>query len=427
MKLFAYLKKKEHTNIISNFLALGMMQFLNFVIPLLVLPYVIRVIGFSNFGVVSWIQTMIIYFVMITDYGFNFTATRELALIKNDFDKVCRIFSEVIYTKILLNVLILLLMLVMLVLIRPISQESVTFMLAFTMVLGQSFTLNWFFQGIEKMFWITLITFLSKIIFLLLVFSLIQEKDHYIYYLFSMGISHVFGAVLSILIAVKSFKLKLVKVSLKEVILQLKEGFHIFLANLATGSIMYTNLLILGFFEKDKNIVGFYAAAEKVIFAIWQLLSVFSQAIYPHICQLAARSHQELRVFFAKFYLPFALAILGLCTLIFFSADYIIWLLSGEKNASSVLFLRMLAFVPFIVALNIPFYQTLLAYNLLKDVSRVMLLTFAVNLCFCFLLIPGFSSLGTTLAVIFTEIFLTVSLMAVIETQNKLCLMRSVF
>jgi PST family polysaccharide transporter len=88
--------------IIENMFALGFVQAINYILPLLVLPYLARVLGAENFGVYILAQALAFYFVVLTDYGFKFTATQIIALHRDDPEKSSKIFSSVIQIKLFL-------------------------------------------------------------------------------------------------------------------------------------------------------------------------------------------------------------------------------------------------------------------------------------------------------------------------------------
>ena len=101
--------------IFSNFFALSVVQGANFLIPLVIMPYVISRIGIDWFGVISVAQVTMIYLSTIADYGFNLTATREVALYRNeqDTEKISRFFFTVLSTKIIITALLFLVLLVL--------------------------------------------------------------------------------------------------------------------------------------------------------------------------------------------------------------------------------------------------------------------------------------------------------------------------
>jgi PST family polysaccharide transporter len=88
--------------LITNFISLATMQGLNFILPLISLPYLLRVIGPANYGLISTAQAFIQYFILFTDYGFNLVATRDISIAREDKKQVSVIFSTVMLVRILL-------------------------------------------------------------------------------------------------------------------------------------------------------------------------------------------------------------------------------------------------------------------------------------------------------------------------------------
>lgn len=160
----------------SSFLSLSVVQGINFVIPLLVMPFVISKIGTAAFGVIAVAQVLMIYLSTICDYGFNITATRDIAINKEDPVKVSSIFFTVLFTKLILTIFIFLFMLIAALLIPALTEHFQLYIFAFSIVIGQTITVNWIFQGLEKMQFISVCTLLSRLLFLVLIFMFIRER-----------------------------------------------------------------------------------------------------------------------------------------------------------------------------------------------------------------------------------------------------------
>src|SRR3989338_2300532 len=75
---------KEDKALIENFFSLSLLQGLNYIFPLITFPYLVRILGPAKFGLVIFAQSFIWYFVLLTDYGFNFTANRSVSVNKNN-------------------------------------------------------------------------------------------------------------------------------------------------------------------------------------------------------------------------------------------------------------------------------------------------------------------------------------------------------
>jgi PST family polysaccharide transporter len=262
------------------------------------------------------------------------------------------------------------------------------------------------------------VSLLARVIFIMLVFFFIKEKDDNKYFLFFSGIGNLVAGCISIIIGYKLLRLKRIVPSRSDVRTELKKGWHIATSNLSVSIYMYVNILVLRVFTND-TIVGYYSISERIIFAARQMLSVYFQAIYPQVCQLAIKSKEELSHFFTKYYTPFLVCVFGGCCVLFFFPKPVVGFFLNENQAISAEFLRILSFVPFIVCLNIPAYQVLLVFNEKKALLTILTLGTVVNITLSLFLIPVMGALGTSYIVFITELLITMGLIFAMVNNQK--------
>ena len=372
------------------------------------MPHVIQRIGVASFGIVSVAQIVMVYLSAISDYGFNLTATRDIALSKEK-SKISTIFFTVLSTKMITTIFSFLLLLI-LVWIVPFFQDNAdVYLSGFTYVVGQTLLVSWFFQGIEKMKFITFSVLIARLIFAVLVFIFIRQKEDAFLFLLFLGLGNIIAGFFSICIAIYVFKLKLFYPRWADVISELKNGWQIMISNLFINTYLYCNVFILRIFATD-IIVGYYSIAERIFFAIRQILGIFSQVIYPHICQLTHTSKDQTGSFFRRVYLPFLLLVSIGCCIVFILSPQITRVFINNGSNLPALLLRMLSLVPIIVCLNIPAYQILLAFDQKKSYLRILTFGTIINFSANILLANAWGAVGTAVAIIITEIFITIGL-----------------
>ena len=66
--------------ILSNIVALFTLQGLQYLIPLILLPYLVHTLGIEYFGLLSFAIATIAFFRAMVSYGFDFTGTKQIAL-----------------------------------------------------------------------------------------------------------------------------------------------------------------------------------------------------------------------------------------------------------------------------------------------------------------------------------------------------------
>lgn len=395
--------------VFKNFIALGFLQGTNFLIPLIIMPYLVVHIGYEGYGIVNFVNAVMIYFASFTDYGFTVSATRDLAVNKENKEVVSAIFSRVLVCKMLLLVLSGLILFPLIALVPQFAEEPNAFALGFFIVMGQAILPVWFFQGMEKMKYITYLNLAAKLLFTALIFIYVKEADDYPLVLLFYGLGNVFSGILGLFMAYKQFDLTFIWPSYPELKEEIIQGWNLFLANFSIVSYMNSNVFILGLFASNL-IVGYYSVAEKIVMAMRQLLTVFHQATYPHVCQLVVQGKKFVLTFYRQVFLSFLAVFLVFSIGVYFFSAEIIQVLADEAKPEIVELLHLLCFVPLVVAFNIPAYQSLLANKFEKSATFILVLGSVLNIGLNLYLAPQWFAAGTAYSVIVTELFISIAL-----------------
>ena len=416
------LNKIKNIKTVQNFFYLGLSQGINLLVPVVIVPYLIKTVGIEKFGVIALVQTISSFFCIFTDYGFNITAVKSLSLNRHDDLKVSEITNQVLSTKLFLTIISLPLFIgVSWYFLKEYASLSFILM-SFMLVLGQAFFPTWLFQGLERNQYIASINLIAKLSFLFLLLLFVQKEQDFIWCNFILGLTNFISGLAITLYFIKKYKKQSVKFFIPFSLIkqQLKEGKEIFLSNFSVNIYINSNILILALFASPR-LVGIYSIVEKLIFLIRSLLGVYIQAIYSSACQIAQQSNYQVFTVFIKRYISILLITVGglLLLLNFYSLE-IVSLLSKQNTNELSYYVKILSVVPFIVALNIPSYVTLLAYNFKTYNARILIAGAILSLILNFALVPRFLIGGTATTIIITELFITISLkMAVIHLTKK--------
>jgi PST family polysaccharide transporter len=400
---------QQKIKLIYNFSSLSFIQGTHFLLSLVVIPYVIRKVGAAGFGVVAIAQVVMFYLAVFTEYGFNQSATREIALYRTDNLKISKIFFTILASKIIICAACFVLLLILAVIVPLFNAHFFLYLFAFAFVIGQTLLINWFFQGMEKMHYIAIAALFGRIIFVILVFIFIRAKEDNSLFLFFMGIGNIIAGFVSIYVAIRLFKLKFIRPMWAEIVYELKNGWRITATNLSITTSQYIGIFILRIFTNDL-LVGYYSVAEKIFFAMKLMLGVFTQVVYPRVCQLMQNRWDRVISFFKEVYIPFLLLVILACAGIFVFSPQILHLFIGYKYAYSSFLLRMLSIAAIIVCLNIPPYLVLFAGDHKKNYFRIFTIATAIYLTANIILARFFDATGAVLSVMITELFITIGL-----------------
>lgn len=259
MNMMTKLLLSKYKVILNNILSLSILQALNYILPLITVPYLVRILGSGNYGTIIFANAFISYFQIITDYGFNMSATRNVSINKNNKEKLSEIFSSVMIIKFILTILGLVSLLIIVFFINKFKYDYKAYVFAYGMVIGNFLFPIWFFQGIEQMKYITIINTIGKFIFTLLIFVFIKNPSDYLTVIYLNSISYILIGIISIFIIFSKFKIKFIKCKYESIRNELKEGWYIFTTSFLTSILTTTGTFILGLFG-SKEIVGYYGA-----------------------------------------------------------------------------------------------------------------------------------------------------------------------
>lgn len=173
-------KSKDGKTVFANFGYLSLLQVAGYVFPLISMPYLARVIGADGFGKIAFASAIVVWIQTISDWGFNLTATRDVAQNRDDKELVSRIFSNVLWARSILTLLSGIILLAVVLLVPYLRENADIIFVTFLLVPGHILFPEWFFQAIEKMKYTTLFNLLLKLIFTVAVFLFIHKREDYL-------------------------------------------------------------------------------------------------------------------------------------------------------------------------------------------------------------------------------------------------------
>ena len=274
--------KIQNKNLLENFISLGALQIISYVFPLITLPYLARVLSVEKFGLVFFAIAFMGYFDILVDFGFGLSATREIAINRHNQNNLSNIFNSVTTIKFCLISVSYLALILVTIFIPKIHDNWLVFHLSFLMVVGNAIYPVWFFQGMEKMKYITFLNILAKTIFLVLIFIFVKQQSDYILVSLLNSCGFLISGIIGFIFAVKEFKIKLYIPKLQSLKKQFKYSSEFFITKLSVSAYTNTNTVCLGFVGSEL-MVGFYVAAEKIYNAINGLKTPLVNALYPYV------------------------------------------------------------------------------------------------------------------------------------------------
>ena len=273
---------EDKKKLLSNFFSLSALQGVNMILPLISLPYIIRVLGVENFGLINFALSIIMYFDILVSFGFELSATREISIHRDNSKKVSEIFFSVMIIKTIMALISLLILSILILFNDSLTQNAMLYYATFGVVIGNLIFPSWFFQGMERMKYITYINVISKIIFTILIFIIVKESSDFIYVPILNSLGMIIGGVYSLWLIFKLFNLQFTIPNRGMIFSQLKDSYHFFLSRVANNGSRYYATTIIGIYFGN-GAVGYYSIVEKLFYAFMSLGGIVSQTIYPYM------------------------------------------------------------------------------------------------------------------------------------------------
>ena len=172
-------KSKDGKTVFANFGYLSLLQVAGYVFPLISMPYLARVIGAEGFGKIAFASAIVVWIQTISDWGFNLTATRDVAQNRDNKELVSIIFSNVLWARSILTLLSGIILLLVVLLVPYLRENADIIFVTFLLVPGYILFPEWFFQAIEKMKYTTFFNLFLKLVFTVAVFVFIHKREDY--------------------------------------------------------------------------------------------------------------------------------------------------------------------------------------------------------------------------------------------------------
>lgn len=256
-----------------NIAAMGVVQISNYVIPLITLPYLTRVLGAESFGRVTFAQVIMSYFVLLVDFGFSWSATRNVAANRNNPKEISRIFAATWAAQWFLVLIAALAAFVLVALIDRLRPDASLYAAGFITVIATALFPVWFLQGVERLQVVAILQLITRGLGVLPIFLIVQQPNDAIWVLIIQGGFAMMAGVLSLWWMRRQAMVEWCRPSWREVRSALLEGGALFGSRVSIS--LYTALvpLVLGWVAGPVALAHFNLA-DKLRSAAQSLLTL---------------------------------------------------------------------------------------------------------------------------------------------------------
>jgi len=398
------------SSVVHNAASLYVIQFAQYILPLITVPYLVRVLSPAGFGVVAFGQSLIAYFVIFVNYGFGFSATRKISVERNDPIAVNRTVFNVWAAQGLLCIAGFVVLLILTATIPKLREVMGLLFILYGMAVGSVLFPFWLFQGMEKMVMVSVINLIVQLFVVIGIFTLVHRPEDYLLYAGLTSAGSISAGLIGARVAFIMFRLHLVVPSWRGIWETLSEGWMLFLSQASISLYTVGNAFILGLLT-NYTVVGYYSGAEKIVRAGLGLFGPITSAAYPRFSKLASESKDESLRWARRMAIFMSSLGLVLSVVMLVGAPVIVRMMLGPEYQPSIAVMRILAMLSLPLSVSYVLgIQVILPFGRDKAFTAIPLSAGLINIAIAFLLVPAGGERGMAVAYLLSETFVAATI-----------------
>ncbi len=335
--------------LLKNVFSISFIRVFDYILPIIVIPYVVRIIGVENFGKISVAQSLVAYFSVIVSFGFNFSVTRLIALKKDNKSELENLFYDTLYAKIFLMFLSLLVLLGITLSVKNFREDFLLILFTSFTLIGETLFPIWFFQGIEKLDYVPKITIPTRVVFTAMIFVFIRKAQDFILVPLFYSLGPVVSGFIGFFYVLKFYEIKPIIPSFKRISFLIRESFLYFASRISITFYNSTNIILIKLILGDYY-AGIYSASAKLLKVFRKMLQPFYISILPYFSKKGRLTSKKYLRANKLMFIGSTFMVLIVAIFVFFASELIIKIFFGKNFYESSLILKILI-------VSLPFYH----------------------------------------------------------------------
>lgn len=281
--MLARLKRVAGHRVARNAGALGIVQVVNYAASFVVLIHLTRVLGVDTYGVVAFSIGITQLLSVVLDLGFAMSATERIAVWRNDRRFVGRFTGAVLVLKLAAFLVGAIVVVAYAIITEKYAAYAGLFVLSLVPLLGHALQPAWFFQGIERMRFVTIFTVVAKLSYVAGVLTFVRAESDFLWVPVADGIAQLAAAAVGLyLIGRVGYRVQVPRRREVRYAWSTTTGF----IWSRTASTLQSNsgVLLLGLAATPAT-VAVYSLAEQLYRALHAVFAPVTHALYPYMAQ----------------------------------------------------------------------------------------------------------------------------------------------
>lgn len=402
----------------QNAIGLYAIQFATILLPVLLVPYLARVLRPAGWGLIVLTQAFAVWLQLIVDYGFGYSGTREIARVREDPAQVQSTVSGILGAKLLLTLAAIVSVIVVIMYVPAFSEKPHYAVLALLIALTQSFNPIWYFQGQERMRSVASLNVVMRLTAAMIMYFAVRGPDDgWIFLAWQAAGS---GITATVTLSWMYREVLYVWPTWARTWNALLLGRSMFLFGAASSLYNSANGLILGFFVTPASL-GFYGGAERIHRFGISPFGPLSTAFYPHMVRSVSSNLDRAKITVRR--LLILMFVVGCITSVTIIVSAPLWvrLFLGEGYEAAIPILQVFGLqVPLTAISRILGFQWLLPRQADSAFNTIVIMGAVTNLSLAFLLVPVHGERGMVASFVISELIVTASMIVFVQRRDRL-------
>lgn len=406
----------NNKKVLENLSYISILQLFSIFLPLISYPYLIRVLGLELNGMIVFAYSIVSYLNLFISFGFNSSTTRNIASLESD-----KCISNIVFSTYLCKLILFSFSVCLFLLVISFSHIQIEFRYilysSLGLSIGELLLPIWYFQGVEKMKYLTIINVGSRTLFTIFIFVFVRQKEDYLLVPLFNSLGAIGGGAYALYVLLAKERVKFSGVNLYSIKMNFRDSAPMFVSSLSSLIYLNVNKLIVGSFLGMSE-VSIYDIGEKVMNLLKIPTVVICQSVYP-------KMSRELNIrYMNKVMLTAFFFMLVLYSMICIWAKQIIKFFLGEHNSTGGILICILSFSSVLLTLNSMLGgNRLIPFGYARQLMNIMIinLLFYVLLLSVIVVFDKISMLNLAICTLFVELICVIML---ILKNRKLKILR---
>ena len=396
------LSKIQH-RVVKNSFYLYLSHFADYLLLIIVLPFISRALGPIALGNIGLAQTFGLLVFVVLEFGFTIIVTREVALNPKNHLINQKLAGKVLSFKIYLIPIMIFFTSIIIFIHPTFYHQPELLLLSVLAAISQSFIPTWYFQGVEDFKQLAVVkTIFRFLAFIIALFIVKNPSDGWLF-LMVQAISSFCIAVSLLSIMFK--KIGMIKFQkwgkIRKIVKSSFSGFII----LVLPTVFNNITIFLLSYLLNPLLLGYYYGVSKIHRAFNTLYSPIFESFFPYLISIFKKDQKSA---FAKTkYFNFIVSILGcfFTLIIWFLSETIISVFLGSQFIPSANYLRAFGLLlPISVISYIWGNQWMIILNKEKRLSQILLISNLIGIILFLLIVPQFEIFSIPISIAFSEL-----------------------